>query len=158
MSSGCCHPKIFFLFPSPPVQLLVFTPLRGTKNPRSRFIYFNSASQSFVSYAVSLPDLPAASTTFYKFFSLRLLSATPLSYRFYRSRQQVLYIFFGLFPTGSKLSRKEQGAHNSGSSGSCKSFFQKNFIFFAKAPGTPQIVASQCLMISFRQPEPIPAA
>ena len=130
MSSGCCHPKNLF----PALQRVLptagFAPLRGTKNPRSRFIHFNSASQSFVSYAVRLSDLPAASTTFCKFF----FAAVALSNTFIlpvlpESSTGSFYFFRPVFDR-VKLSRKEQGAHNSGTWRTCKRFFKKFSFFF----------------------------
>ena len=156
MSSGCCHPKNLF----PALQRVLptagFAPLRGTKNPRSRFIHFNSASQSFVSYAVRLSDLPAASTTFCKFF----FAAVALSNTFIlpvlpESSTGSFYFFRPVFDR-VKLSRKEQGAHNSGTWRTCKRFFKK-FSFFLKTSITPQTLVSQRFTISIHRPGLWPA-
>jgi hypothetical protein len=132
MSSGCCHPKN--LFPSlQRVQPTAgFAPLRGTKNPRSRFIHFNSASQSFVSYAVRLSDLPAASTTFCKFF----FAAVALSNTFIlpvlpESSTGSFYFFSACFRPRQNCLAKNR-AHTIAGVGERASVFSKKFSFFCE--------------------------
>jgi len=157
MSSGCCHPKNLF----PALQRVLptagFAPLRGTKNPRSRFIHFNSASQSFVSYAVRLSDLPAASTTFCKFF----FAAVALSNTFIlpvlpESSTGSFYFFSACFRPGQNCLAKNR-AHTIAGLGERASVFSKNFHFFSKTSITPQALVSQRFTISIHRPGLWPA-